>query len=282
MVKDFNIMNYYFSHDYNTAIDPKITCLLSDHGGMGYGIFWRIVEILHQEKKHVLPLEDYIYSAMAKQMLTTPEKVKEIIADCLEKYKLFVSDGENLWSNRALKNIEELDEKYQKIHDVRSQAGKIGNEIRWNKAKEEKEKAKNTNENIAKSQTNHKTSQTSLKEIKLNKIKDIYIRQDSDQLLKKILGRYRSRISKEATSGEILLTPSIRKTLQDRLSELKPQDLIIAIEGFAQDSWQMKTNGHREPAWFFQSSERLAQYIGFYNKNRKEDFVQWVENYLSD
>ena len=275
-------MNYYFSHDYNTTNDPKVICLLGDHGGLGYAIFWRIIEILHQDSKHILPLESYIYSAMAKQMLTTPEKVKEIIADCLEKYKLFASDGKNIVSERVIRNIEYQEEK----REAKVEAGRIGgirSGIARNKQKiEQKEKeAKGSKrkQNEADLQADEPNEPN---KIKLNNIKDIYIRQDSDQLLKKILGRYKSRISKEATSGEISLTPSIRKTLQARLEELKPQDLIIAIEGFAQDSWQMKTNGHREPAWFFQSSERLAQYIGFYNKNRKEDFIQWVENYLSD
>lgn len=273
--------DFYFSHDYGTTNDPKVICLLSNHGGLGYAIFWRIIEMLHQDKKHILPLKGYVYSAIASQMLTTPEKVKEIIADCLEKYALFDSDGENIVSERVIRNIEYKEEK----REAKVEAGRIGgirSGIARNKQKiEEKENEAERSKAKQKEATLQANEGNEPNKIKVNKIKDIYIR-DSDQTLKKILGRYKSRISKQTTSGEIVLTANIKKTLEARLQELKPLDLMIAIEGFAQDSWQMKTNGHREPGWFFQDSERLAQYIGFYNKNRQEDFIKWSESYLSD
>jgi spore coat protein CotF len=106
--------------------------------------------------------------------------------------------------------------------------------------------------------------------------------EEEDLLLKKILGRYKTKISKIATSGEISLTPNIRKILTATLQEFKPLDLFIAIEGFANDPWQMQTNGHREPAWFFQKADRLSQYIGFYNKNRSPEFIAWATKFLNN
>lgn len=276
------MISHYFSHDYNSASDLKIACLLSDHGAVGYGLFWNVVERLHQEKEHRLPLKKYVYSVISKQLLITIEQIETILKDCFETYELFQTDGEYFWSDRVLRNTDELDEKYQKLHEARSRAGKIGNEIRWNKNSE------NTNESIAKSQINRKISQTSLKEIKGNEIKgkeikekkDIYICENSDQLLKKILGRYKTKISRKVTSEEIIITPNIRKTLEEKLKVFQPLDLLLGIEGFSNNTWQMKENGHRGADWFFQDTNRLEQYIGFYNKDRNLEFIKTMKEYL--
>jgi len=55
--------SYYFSHDYEPTSDPKIAALLGEFGAVGYGIFWRIVEMLHSSKDHQIPKKKYIYSA---------------------------------------------------------------------------------------------------------------------------------------------------------------------------------------------------------------------------
>ena len=41
---------YYFAHDYEAASDPKILCMLSDYGGEGYGLYWRLIEALCQSE----------------------------------------------------------------------------------------------------------------------------------------------------------------------------------------------------------------------------------------
>lgn len=113
---------YYFPHDYEPASDPKMMALLGKYGAVGYGIFWRIVEMLHSDSNHKLPLKDYIFNALGSQLIVEVEKVKEIISYCIESCELFKSDGEYFWSNRALKNID----KRREISEIRSEAGRIG------------------------------------------------------------------------------------------------------------------------------------------------------------
>lgn len=113
---------YYFSHDYNPTNDPKIVCLIGNYGGLGYGVFWRIIEMLHQEDENKLPLKLYIYEAIAKQMLTSAEQIKTIINSCLNEYELFSADDDYFWSNRVLRNIE----KRQEISEKRRLSGKAG------------------------------------------------------------------------------------------------------------------------------------------------------------
>lgn len=105
MAKD----TFYFSHDYDPTGDPKMSAMLSDYGGLGYGLFWRIVEMLHADQKHKLPLKKYVYQAVAKQMLDTkkiklPIKdlvkfIEQFINDCIEVYELFIEANE---ANEAL------------------------------------------------------------------------------------------------------------------------------------------------------------------------------------
>ena len=118
---------FYFQHDYNPTSDPKIVCLLGNYGGLGYGVFWRIIEMLHQEENHKLPKKLYIFEAIAKQMLTDANKIEEIINDCIEKYELLKCDDDYFWSSRVDTNIEKREEKKEK----KSIAGKKGMKSRW-------------------------------------------------------------------------------------------------------------------------------------------------------
>lgn len=116
----------YFPHDYATTNDPKIQALIGEHGAAGYGIYWRIVEMLHSNEDHILPLKKYIYLAIAKQMLTDAKQIEAILNDCINEYELIVSDGNNFWIERVLRNIETR----QNISVKRSEAGKLGAEKR--------------------------------------------------------------------------------------------------------------------------------------------------------
>ena len=121
-------MKEYFSHDYNASLDPKIIALIGDYGAVGYGIYWRVVEMLHSENEHKLPLKEYIYKALAKQMVTSVEQISTIINDCINVYELFIEEDNNFYSKRVLENIEKMEETKEK----RSKAGKISAERRKN------------------------------------------------------------------------------------------------------------------------------------------------------
>lgn len=119
--------SFYFPHDYDAAIDPKIQALIGKFGGAGYGIFWRVIEMLHSNSEHKLPLKPYIYSAIAKQMLTSDEQMLEVVMYCIEFCELFQSDREYFWSDRVNKNFEKRNE----ISEKRSIAGRKGFEAKY-------------------------------------------------------------------------------------------------------------------------------------------------------
>lgn len=128
MAKD----TYYFSHDYDPTGDPKMAAMIGEYGAIGYGIFWRIVEMLHSDKDHKLPIKKYIFQAIAKQLLNTckqnlliedlPQYVESFINECINTYELFVINDGSFSSNRVFRHFE----KKQKISDLRSEIGKKG------------------------------------------------------------------------------------------------------------------------------------------------------------
>jgi hypothetical protein len=137
--------SFYFPHDYEPTSDPKIQALLGEFGAVGYGVFWRIVEMLHSNSEHKLPLKQYMFLAIAKQMLASAEQIQAIIKYCIDVCELFISDGEYIESNRVNNNFERRAE----LSEKRAVAGRLGatasaiakqNSAKLNKEKNIKEK----------------------------------------------------------------------------------------------------------------------------------------------
>lgn len=134
MAKD----TYFFPHDYEPTSDPKIQALLSEFGAVGYGIYWRICEMMHSHEKHILPRKKYIVIAIAKQMLQDAAIVEDFIKKSISEYELFESDGDFFWSNRILRNIHKRGE----IKEKRKIAGRNGGLARVANAKQIEANAK--------------------------------------------------------------------------------------------------------------------------------------------
>lgn len=141
---------YYFSHDANAKDDPKCMSLIDDLGMEGYGIFWVLIEMLRSQPDYKCPLS--IIKSIARQYNTTAPKVEVVV----KNYGLFViEEDEFFFSQSLLRRMEVADNKRIKL----SQAGKIGNEIRWNK------------KDLSPPDNNQIATQSLLKEIKGNKSK---------------------------------------------------------------------------------------------------------------
>lgn len=110
MAKD----TYYFAHDYTASSNPKISAMINDYKAEGYGLYWHIIELLHQNEDHRLQMKKHIYSAIAKQMLTSVEQVLKFIKDCVEEYELLYLEDGFFYSDRVNKNLEKRAEISQK------------------------------------------------------------------------------------------------------------------------------------------------------------------------
>lgn len=114
--------SYYFSHDYDAQNDPKLQAFISEFKAEGYGIYWAIIEMLHKENDHKLPLKKYVYLAIAKQMLTSAEQIEIMLKYAIQECELFRESDGFFFSTRVLRNIEQR----EKISEKRSFAGKKG------------------------------------------------------------------------------------------------------------------------------------------------------------
>lgn len=137
------LIKHYFPHDFNARNDDDIEAMLLDYRATGYGLYWGIVERLHEDENSI-ELNDRFYKAVAKQFMEDPDKVKTFIHDCVVKYFLFELNGDTLTCARVGRNIE----KRSSISKERSEAGKAGAIAKKNKAIAEESEA-NAQQNLA-------------------------------------------------------------------------------------------------------------------------------------
>lgn len=107
----------YFSHDYNARHDKKIGALVKDYKAAGYGVYWAICEMMHEEGGD-LEMDEVTYAAIAKDLNEKTTFIKTIAVSCINTYKLFFMVDIKLKSNRVNKNIN----KRKSISKVRSDA----------------------------------------------------------------------------------------------------------------------------------------------------------------
>jgi hypothetical protein len=102
-------MKEYFSHDYGSRNDRKITRLLMKHGMQGIGVFWCIIEMLYEEGGY-LPLE---YDRITFELRTENGLIESVIND----FELFENDGEKFWSESILERLTLRSEKSEKARE---------------------------------------------------------------------------------------------------------------------------------------------------------------------
>lgn len=105
----------YFSHDYSARNDIKMIRLARDLGQEGIGIFWCIVEMLHESGGY-LDVADI--GLIAYQL-----HVKEaLLAKVIDDYGLFKTVDGHFYSERVLCNMAKM----TRLSSIRSEAGSKG------------------------------------------------------------------------------------------------------------------------------------------------------------
>jgi len=120
---------YYFSHDYNASQDPKIMSLVAKCGLSGIGMYWILIEILHQQPESKINREiydDYIdfYGRIDAENEHLLNKIKDVLIDV----GLFVEQDGFIFSKRVLENKKQR----EILSEKRSFAGKKSAEARRN------------------------------------------------------------------------------------------------------------------------------------------------------
>lgn len=107
----------YFQHDYRSRLDMKLLEIRMKHGMTGFGIYWCLVEMLH-EGNGVIKMKPEV---IAFELQVPVEIIKDVINICFE------TDGEVVTCNRVKQNLAIREEKRL----AKSKAGIKGMEKRW-------------------------------------------------------------------------------------------------------------------------------------------------------
>jgi hypothetical protein len=95
---------FYFSHDLHARTDKDIIKLRMKMGMQGVGLYWCIVEMLHEEGGYLMRTE-------CERIAFELQVDVGCITQLIENFKLFSFDEEKFWSESALKRIDIRKEK---------------------------------------------------------------------------------------------------------------------------------------------------------------------------
>lgn len=159
---------YYFSHDSNARHDPKILSMRSVYGSEGYGWYWIIIEMLREQDEFKIEITKYVWNALAMQTQCNADAMHKFVDDCINEFKLFVSDGEFFWSESLQRRME--------IRNDKSEKARKAAEARWGKSSSNKvsakEEDKQSNSNADAMQTHSERNAIKEKKVKESKVKE--------------------------------------------------------------------------------------------------------------
>jgi len=152
---------FYFSHDTNAHSDPKIMILLSEAGIAGLGMYWILIEILHQEPEGKISEEAYKqYIKFYTRISNTTEHDVNRIEQVLNTSGLLSIEDGYVFSRRVFANKNER----SNLSLIKQKAGKASAEAR-------KKNIDNQSNRTATQQVLTGVEQTPTNKIKENKIK---------------------------------------------------------------------------------------------------------------
>ena len=153
----------YFSHDAKARRHTNLQALQLIYGIEGYGRFWILMEILREQPNYKYQLKTkFAYPVLAKELATTPEKVKEFISSCINDFSLFKTDGRYFWNDTLIETMDLMEAKSKRAREAVKK--------RWAKSKEQAGK-KEMNTDVLQMNNKEHTNVLERKEIKKNKIK---------------------------------------------------------------------------------------------------------------
>lgn len=113
---------YYFPHDANAHRDPKCSALINDFGMEGYGLYWMLIEVMHEQKNGMIEKFPKLFDGLSRDFNCTPEALRSIVEALLRDYCLLQEDEKHIWSERVVRNIETRKKKYES----KKEAGRLG------------------------------------------------------------------------------------------------------------------------------------------------------------
>jgi hypothetical protein len=225
--------------------------MVSVYGMAGYGWYWVIIEILRDEEDYKFNItKEHSYNAIAMQLYCDCNAAKKFIEDCINEFDLFVSDGENFWSESLLNRMSILANKRQKMKDNADK--------RWSN------QDKTITTNAIAMQKQCKSNASKVKESKVKESKDIY---------PEILEYWNS---KEIIAHKVLSSKSITLIKSKLESGYTIDDIKEAIKSY----WFITTNPETKDSFWFTYKFTLEDFLNPKNFEKFKDFEAAHTNFL--
>ena len=111
-------------HENNSRTQPGLLAMRGKYKSEGYGWYWILSEMLRNQPGYKLPLkEHFVWNAIVLETQCERIKIEKFIRDCIDEFKLFVSDGEYFWNNDLLIQA--------KINAEKSEKARYAAYVRW-------------------------------------------------------------------------------------------------------------------------------------------------------
>jgi len=94
----------FIRHDADASRDTKIQELKLDHGMLGYGVYWALIEYLFEKGGKA----KYDFRLLAHVLNVDVRTLRKILPDCIEKYHLFDEEDSYFWSNRLNRELDNI------------------------------------------------------------------------------------------------------------------------------------------------------------------------------
>lgn len=149
---------FYFPHDSNARRDNKILAMTSVYGNEGYGLYWRILEVLRDQPDYKYPIcGKFALRSLAADLQCEPDKLESFVLSCCTDFAddhggLLSMDENYLWSASFLRRMERVnDVREKRVSAARKRwssaddANALHMESKQSKEKQSKEKTSKAN-----------------------------------------------------------------------------------------------------------------------------------------
>jgi len=247
---------YYFPHDFNAREDEKIMFLLSKHKWEGYGIYWLLVELLHEATSNKLNLK--LLDGISFKHNIDITVLKAVISTAKEA-DLFYEENGFILSKRVLQNVNDLNV----FREKKSLAGKAGMAKRWG----------NYNTVITKHNTvitkHNKGKESKRKESKVKERKELEVASEPSSHIQEILNIF-YKINPTLNFGNKTQRKSIEEMIIrfgiEKTTKMAEYAISIYSEPFAPTITTP-----------YQLKEKVAQLISYWQRNQTIKYDNKIE-----
>lgn len=232
-------MSNWFKHNVNARNDDRIQALRMSHGIEGYGFYFFLIEMMHENMESFIP--ESKLTIIFECSGTDTSRCEDILNRCIS-LGLLKKDNGNIVCDRASDQIE----KRQSISSKRAQIGSKGG----------------SSQAIAK-QLLSKRKQTQAEESRVEES-----RVDKN---KYILSPFVDKLNAlKIFDTPKIVTEAAQKKYVARRKTFSDEHLIQAFKNLPNepDKWKLKNNGHRPLSWWLEKDDRIEEMLNLHLKGK--------------